>query len=104
MTFIPNSFDDDMAGLHAEPPEDDEPSAGSGVMAREYHYSPMTGGLVIKENGEFKPVEGWPGHHENMAEFDRLRNSGEITLQKTTNYGHVLFNGHSGRVDIYSAP
>jgi hypothetical protein len=73
-------------------------------MAKEYYYAPMTGGLAIKVDGEFLPVEGWPGHHENMAEFDRLRAAGEIVFQKKVNIGHVLFNGHFGRVDIYSAP
>jgi len=29
MTFIPNIFDDELAGLHVDRPEDDEPSAAS---------------------------------------------------------------------------
>ena len=33
MTFIPNSFDDEQAGLHAEPPEDDEPAVASAGYA-----------------------------------------------------------------------
>ena len=33
MSFIPNRFDDEQAGLHAEPPDDDDPSGASDCYA-----------------------------------------------------------------------
>lgn len=27
------------------------------IMGIEYHYAPMTGGLAVKVDGEFKPVD-----------------------------------------------
>lgn len=47
------------------------------------------------------PVNNWLEHHELKAEFHRLTGSGEIALDRTVNYGHPHFHGHSGRVDIY---
>ena len=71
-------------------------------MKIEFHYAPISGGLTKIVDGEPQKVDGWAAHHELMNEFLNLRKEGKITFQRTINYGHFLFNGHSGKVDIYS--
>lgn len=74
---------------------------GKGI---EYHYAPMTGVIACMRHGEPEKVEGWSGHHALMARFLELRETGKITHLKTVNYGHPIFHGHSGIVDIYGQP
>ena len=69
---------------------------------KEWHYSPLQHpGLAIKEDGEFKKFESWSKYHEQLEEFLRARTSGEIVFLRDVRYGHILFNGHSGLVQVY---
>ena len=68
----------------------------------ELHYAPMSGGICVMKGDEMKSAEGWPEHHELIAAFQAHRASGELTLKDTITYGHRMFHGHSGRVDIYA--
>lgn len=62
----------------------------------------MSGGICVMKGDEMKSAEGWPEHHELIAAFQAHRASGELTLKDTITYGHRMFHGHSGRVDIYA--
>ncbi len=74
------------------------------LTAAEYHYAPITGSLVCMKDGEMEKVEGWTRRHALMEQFLKLRASNEIILLRTESYGHMLFHGHRGRVDIYGSP
>lgn len=65
----------------------------------EYHYAPMSGGLQKKVDGVIVPVNNWTEHHTLMAEFLEIQK--KVKISETITYGHDLFHGHSGRVDIY---
>lgn len=68
----------------------------------EWHYAPMTGGLAKKVDGVAVQCDNWLQFNNMFVDFLDQRKSGVITLKQTINYGHELFNGHQGRVDIYS--
>lgn len=75
-------------------------TSGSAI---EWHYAPMTGVLGKRRDGQWENTGGgWAKHHEDMAEFLRLRAAGDLILKEIVNYGHPHFHGHSGRVDVYS--
>lgn len=69
----------------------------------EWHYAPMTGGLMRKRSGEveFERVASWEERHRLMDEFLAKCQRSELKVARTETYGHALFNGHSGRVDVY---
>lgn len=70
----------------------------------EYHYAPLGyagSNLQKKINGTPVEVNNWESFHKIMNEFLSLRQDNKITLTTTVHYGHILFNGHKGRVDIY---
>lgn len=67
----------------------------------EYHYAPMTGSLMKTVNGVAVEQHEWQQVRLLMDEFFDLRAKKAIHLDRTTNYGHDLFCGHSGRVHIY---
>lgn len=67
-----------------------------------WHYAPLQNpGLAIKEDGEFKRPESWSQYHEQLEEFLRARRCGELVLFREVHYGHMLFHGHSGHVQVY---
>ena len=68
----------------------------------EYHYAPLIGVIARMVDGKAEEVVGWSGHHELMTRFLKLRASEEIMLLRTVNFGHAMFHGRSGRVDIYA--
>ncbi len=69
----------------------------------ELHYAPVhQGGLLVKKDGQTKTPENWAKHHELMAAFQEHRASGHLVHSGEFNYGHELFHGHSGRVDVYT--
>lgn len=68
----------------------------------EVHYAPIPGSICVMKGNEMKSAEGWPEHHEFIAAFQKHRASGELKLMNTVNHGHLMFHGHSGRVDIYA--
>lgn len=68
----------------------------------EWHYAPLTGSLMQKINGVDQKPKDWSEFHLKMDQFLRFRETGEIALKETVNYGHALFSGHSGRVDVYT--
>lgn len=71
-------------------------------MIVKWHYAPMAGYLLRRlDDGGLQGSSSWPEHHEWMEEFQKQRASGEVVLLQTINYGHELFHGHSGRVDVY---
>ena len=66
----------------------------------EIHYAPIGGGCQFMRDGqELKPTE-WSEFNRLLAVF--LVEQGKMfKLVRTINYGHPLFHGHQGRVDIY---
>lgn len=68
----------------------------------EYHYAPLTGDLIFICNDKIVPTPDWATHNKQMIKFLELRAAESITLIRTQTYGHQLFHGHSGRVDIYT--
>ena len=70
----------------------------------EFHYAPTAGHgsqLICYRNGYLQKVNGWSGFNDLIEEFINLRENREIELLRTEEFGHVLFAGHHGRVDIY---
>lgn len=72
-------------------------------MKIEYHYAPMTGGLQKLIDGVVQTCPDWATHNEwHKERIDGIAN-GTAKCVDTIKYGHTLFHGHSGRVDIYEA-
>ena len=74
-----------------------------GPKQYEWHYAPMNGGLMRKElpDGGLAGFSTWKDLHAAMDEFIAERGANRIVLLRTEAYGHALFSGHSGRVDVY---
>ena len=68
----------------------------------EAHYAPLLHpGLTLIKGTEFKPFTTWPDWHDLYADFITHRNNGNLVMFKEITYGHMMFNGHSGRVQCY---
>ena len=67
----------------------------------EWNYAPMTGDLLKKVDGVAVRCPDWATFHELKSDFLEKRKQGLITLKKGISFGHELFHGHQGRVDIY---
>ena len=74
-----------------------------GPKQYEWHYAPMNGGLMRKEllAGGLAGFSTWTDLHAAMDEFIAERGANRIVLLRTEAYGHALFSGRSGRVDVY---
>ena len=74
-----------------------------GPKQYEWHYAPMNGGLMRKElpDGGLASFSTWADLHAAKDEFIAERGANRIVLLRTEAYGHALFSGHSGRVDVY---
>lgn len=67
-----------------------------------YCYAPMTGDVMRKDNGVMVKTTSWDEYHKIKNEFLSLQTEGKLNFVETTNYGHEMFHGHTGRVDTYS--
>ena len=67
----------------------------------EYHYAPGPGYIMCVKLGVEENAGSWAEHNAILVRFLDLRASGRIVLKETINYGHSMFHGHSGKVDIY---
>lgn len=67
----------------------------------EWHYAPLTGKLMKVVDGVTTAIDNWSHFHEILNDFLDQKQKEQMVLKETVNYGHALFNGHSGRVDIY---
>lgn len=84
--------------------KDAQGTVSSEPPSYEWHYAPMSGGLARKQVGAatFEPAVSMERHHELLEEFLGKCARSELKLLRTETYGHMLFNGHSGRVDVYA--
>ncbi len=68
----------------------------------EIHYAPMSGSICVMNGDEMRVAKSWPECHELLTAFQEYRACGELVFKSTIAYGHQMFHGHSGRVDIYT--
>jgi hypothetical protein len=69
-----------------------------------YLYAPLAklGSNIAKEvDGVMVKTIGWPAYHELMEEYLKLSKDGKLKFVNEINYGHYMFNGHSGKVCVY---
>lgn len=66
------------------------------------HYAALNGGLCAMNDDVIMRPKGWSAHHAFYALFSNLREENKIILKETINYGHVMYHGHSGKVDVYT--
>ena len=62
----------------------------------------MSGGIVLMKGEEMKRAASWAEHHELIAEFQKHFKVGDLVLKRTITYGHPLFSGHRGEVNVYT--
>jgi predicted LPLAT superfamily acyltransferase len=67
-----------------------------------FHYAPMAGHILRYRDGVADKITSWSDHHEILNEFLKLGQQKKLQLEESINYGHELFHGHSGKVEIYT--
>lgn len=67
-----------------------------------FHYAPMVGRILRYRDGVADKITSWSVHHEILNHFLELGHQNKLQLEESINYGHELFNGHSGKVEIYT--
>lgn len=70
-------------------------------MNEEYHYAPMTGGLMWVRDGIHQPQRDWAEKTIQLQRFLELRRNEKLVHADTINFGHDLFHGHAGQVLVY---
>lgn len=65
----------------------------------EWHYAPLPGYIMFKaKDGTVAPKEHY---YQKRDEFFELQSSNKLKFVREITYGHPLFHGHSGRVNVY---
>lgn len=67
----------------------------------QYHYAPISGGLLKFVDGKPVKTNNWPDFHKTMNEFLTFRAVNKIKLVEEINFGHELFSGGCGKVLVY---
>lgn len=70
------------------------------------HYAPLISppNLNIYRDGKVVPFSSpfsWSEYHDLYSSFAELNRQNKLTLLKTQEYGHSMFHGHRGMVQIF---
>lgn len=67
-----------------------------------FAYAPLSGEFALYDkDGKCHNVANWAEWHELYALFKCLQINLNITFYKKITYGHEMFHGHSGEVQLY---
>lgn len=67
----------------------------------EYHYAPIIGEVSKYVNKQLIKPQDWAEYHDIKGEFFEKQFKEKIKIKSSIEYGHELFHGHSGLVNIY---